>query len=164
MSLYTQDIDVNYQAGLVWSRDPQFRIVYLPSETLAVGLSLENPEQYIGGSAGGGLVTLPSALVTPYANELDNGNTGLTVPNVHPDIIAKVAFDPKVANRSAHVEVAGLVRTFRLFNPLTQKHFSATGGGGSVNLNLKVIKNPRMVSNNYYSAGGGRWIFGKPLI
>lgn len=158
---YSQNVDVNYQAGLVWSRDPQFRIVYHPTDTLALGLSLENPEQYIGGSSGGGLVTLPAALVTPYANELDNGNSGLAVPNVHPDIIAKVAFDPKVTNRSVHVEVAGVLRTFRLFNPLSQRYFTATGGGGSVNLNVEVFKNFRVVSNNYYSAGGGRWIFGQ---
>jgi len=65
---YSQNIDVNYQAGLVWSRDPQFRIIYHPNNNVAIGISLENPEQYIGGSAGGGVVTLPSALATAYAN------------------------------------------------------------------------------------------------
>jgi hypothetical protein len=158
---YSQDIDVNYQAGLVWSRDPQFRIIYHPNNNVALGVSLENPEQYIGGSAGGGLVTLPSALVTPYANELNNGNTNLAVPNVHPDIITKIAFDRQVGDRSMHLDAAGVVRTFRLYNPLSQQYFTATGGGGSVNLNLEVIKNLRVVSNNYYSDGGGRWIFGQ---
>jgi hypothetical protein len=158
---YTQDIDVNYQAGLVWSRDPQFRVVYHPNSSVAFGVSLENPEQYIGGSAGGGLVTLPSALVTPYANELSNGNTNLAVPNVHPDIITKIAFDRQVGDRSMHIEAAGVVRTFRLYNPLSQQYFTATGGGGSVNLNFEIIKNLRVVSNNYYSDGGGRWIFGQ---
>jgi len=158
---YTQDVDVNYQAGLVWSRDPQFRVIYHPNNNWALGVSLENPEQYIGGSAGGGLVTLPSALVTPYANELNNGNTNLAVPDVHPDIITKIAFDRQVGDRSMHIEAAGVVRTFRLFNPLSQQYFTATGGGGSVNLNFEIIKNLRVVSNNYYSDGGGRWIFGQ---
>ena len=158
---YTQNVDVNYQAGLVWGRQPQVRFVYHPNKSLALGLSLENPEQYIGGSAGGGLITLPAALVTPYANQLSNGNTNLGVPNVHPDIITKIAYDTKVSDRSLHLEVAGLVRTFRLYNPLTQKHYSATGGGGSVNLNFELAKNLRVVSNNYYSGGGGRWIFGQ---
>jgi len=99
---YTQNIDTNYQVGLVWARSPQFRVVYHPNESVAIGLSLENPEQYIGGSGGGGLVTLPTALVTPFANQLDNGNTALGVPNLHPDIITKVAFDRQVANRSLH--------------------------------------------------------------
>lgn len=158
---YSQVIDTNYQAGLVWARDPQFRVIYHPNDSLAIGVSLENPEQYIGGSAGGGLVTLPSALVTAYANELNNGNTNLAVPNLHPDIIAKIAFDPKMANHSLHIDAAGLVRTFRLYNPLTQQYFTTTGGGGSINLNFEVVKNLRVVSNNYYSDGGGRWIFGQ---
>ena len=146
---------------MVWSRDPQFRVIYHPNNNWALGVSLENPEQYIGGSAGGGLVTLPSALVTPYANELNNGNTNLAVPDVHPDIITKIAFDRQVGDRSMHIEAAGVVRTFRLYNPLSQQYFTATGGGGSVNLNFEIIKNLRVVSNNYYSDGGGRWIFGQ---
>jgi hypothetical protein len=158
---YSQNIDVNYQAGLVWSRDPQFRVIYHPNNSVAFGVSLENPEQYIGGSAGGGVVTLPSALATAYANELNNGNTSLAVPNVHPDIITKIAFDRQVGDRSLHLEAAGVLRTFRLYNPLSQRYFTATGGGGSVNLNFEVIKNFRFVSNNYYSDGGGRWIFGQ---
>jgi hypothetical protein len=158
---YTQNIDVNYQAGLVWGRQPQLRFIYHPNKSLALGISLENPEQYIGGSAGGGLITLPALLASVYANQLSNGNTGLAAPNVHPDIVAKVAFDTKVNDRGLHLEVAGVLRTFRVYNPLTQKHFSATGGGGSVNLNFELAKNLRLVSNNYYSAGGGRWIFGQ---
>lgn len=158
---YTQVVDPNLQAGLVWGRVPQFRIVYHPNDTIALGLSLENPEQYIGGSAGGSLITLPSGLVNAYAGELNNGNTSLTVPNLHPDIIAKLTFDPKIANHSLHIEAAGLVRTFRLYNPLNQQYFSATGGGGSLNINFEVMKNFRLVSNNFYSDGGGRWIFGQ---
>lgn len=47
---YTQDVDVNYQNGLVWGRLPQFRVVYHPNESAAFGGSLKNPEQYISGS------------------------------------------------------------------------------------------------------------------
>lgn len=155
---FSQAIDVHYQAGLVWGRDPQFRVIYHPNHRIAVGVSLENPEQYIGGSAGAGVITLPSALVTAYANELNNGNTNLAVPNLHPDIVGKITFDP---NHSFHIEAAGVVRTFRLYNPLNQQYFTATGGGGSLNINFEVMKNFRVVSNNYYSDGGGRWIFGQ---
>src|SRR5579864_887628 len=154
---YSQDIDVNYQNGLVWSRNPQFRFIVHPSEKVAMGISLENPEQYIGGSGGGGLVTLPAALSTPYANQLNNGNTTLAVPDVHPDVVAKIAFDP---NRRAHVEVAGLFRTFRVYNPLNTAHYTSQGGGGSVNVNFGITKNFRLVSNNFWSDGGGRWMFG----
>jgi hypothetical protein len=154
---YSQDIDVNYQAGLVWSRNPQFRFIVHPNSKIAMGLSLEGPEQYIGGSGGGGLVTLPSALATPYANQLNNGTTTLAVPDVHPDIIAKIALDP---SSRAHLEVAGLFRTFKVYNPLTTSHYTNHGAGGSVNFNFGLTKNFRLVSNNYWSDGGGRWIFG----
>lgn len=154
---YSQDIDVNYQAGLVWSRNPQFRFIVHPNKQIAMGLSLEAPEQYIGGSGGGGVVTLPSALATPYANQLNNGTSTLAVPDVHPDIIAKIAFDP---SSRAHLEVAGLFRTFKVYDPFTTSHHTSNGAGGSVNFNFGLTKNFRLVSNNFWSDGGGRWIFG----
>ena len=154
---YTQVIDVNYQNGLVWSRNPQFRFILHPTEKIAMGLSLENSEQYIGGSGGGGLVTLPAALATPYAKQLNDGTTSLSVPDAHPDVIAKIAFDP--SNR-AHLEVAGLFRTFRVYNPLANNHYTSHGFGGSANVNFEIAKGVRLFSNNYWSDGGGRWIFG----
>jgi hypothetical protein len=158
---FSQVIDTNYHVGLVWGRIPQFRFVYHANPTVTMGLSLENSEQYIGGSAGGGLVTLPTALATAYSNQLDNGNTTLMVPNLHPDIVAKVAFDPKVGKRDLHLEVAGLVRTFKVFNPNNLQSFTTTGGGGSVNINFELVKNLRLVTNNFFSDGGGRYIFGQ---
>ncbi len=158
---YSQDMDVNYQLGLTWARDPQFRFVFHPSEKVAMGFSLENPEQYIGGSAGGGLVTIPSKLVTPYASMLDNGGTSLSVPGVHPDIVAKIAFDPKVGGRDFHFEFGGTVRTFKVWNPLSGLSFVKTGGAGQVNLNLELFKGFHLVTNNYWGDGGGRYIFGQ---
>jgi hypothetical protein len=154
---YSQDIDVNYQNGLVWSRNPQFRFIVHPSARVAMGLSLENPEQYIGGSGGGGLITLPAAYATPYANQLNNGNTMLSVPDVHPDIIAKLALDP---SSKAHLEVAGVFRTFRVYDPIEFTHHTANGVGGSANFNFELARGFRVLSNNYWSDGGGRWIFG----
>ncbi|HXJ41198.1 MAG TPA: hypothetical protein VNH18_18090, partial [Bryobacteraceae bacterium] len=155
---YTQVVDVNYQEGLVWSRNPQFRFIVHPNDKIAMGLSLENPEQYIGGSGGGGLVTLPAALATPYAKQLNDGTTSLSVPDVHPDVIAKVAFDP---GSRAHLELAGLFRTFKVYNPLDLNHYTSHGYGGSANVNFELAKGFRVVSNNYWSDGGGRWIFGQ---
>src|SRR5579871_2200929 len=58
---YSQTVDVNYMAGLTWTRQPGFRVLYHPSNTVTFGFSAENPEQYIGGSAGGSTITLPAA-------------------------------------------------------------------------------------------------------
>jgi len=75
---YTQVIDVNYQNGLVWSRNPQFDSFSTPPR--------RSPWIVPGkfgtvhwSSGGGGLVTLPAALATPYAKQLNDGTTSLSV-------------------------------------------------------------------------------------
>jgi hypothetical protein len=155
---YSQVVDVNYMNGLVWGRIPGIRLVYHPTEKATMGVSLENADQYFGGSGGGGVPTLPVALAGPMAPELDQGVTNdIATPNVHPDVIAKVAFDP---NAHVHFEVAGVERTVKLFNPLTQQTFTKGSGGGSINGNFEVVNNIRLVTNNFWSDGGGRYLFG----
>ncbi len=159
---FTQDMDVNYQLGLVWGRIPEFRMVYHPSSKVALALALDNPEQYIGGSGGAGTIVLPANLATAYAGQLNNGATTLGVPNMHPDIIAKIAFDPTLPNGNAfHFELAGVERTFKTFNPLTGQHFTTAGGGIAANLNFEIVKGFRFLTNNFWSDGGGRYIFGQ---
>src|SRR5258708_6273528 len=46
---YSQDIDVNYQAGLVWSRTPGMRVIYHPNSSWAMGVAVEDPEASVGG-------------------------------------------------------------------------------------------------------------------
>ena len=148
---YTQDMDTNYQVGLTWARQGQIRFIYHPSNTVALGVSLENPQQFVGGA-----VTLPS---TFNVNQVDQG-ANVNTPNLHPDIIGKIAFDPMVSGRHMHVEVAGLLSSFRVFNPAINNPVTSTGGGGSVNFNLELVKNFHLIMNSFYSDGGGRYIFG----
>jgi hypothetical protein len=160
---YSQDIDVNYNVGLTWGRIPQFRFVYHPSDTVAAGVSFEQADQYIGGSGGGGLITYPtnSNIATNYASQLDNGATGpTTTPNVFPDVIGKLAFDPKTGSVSQHVELVGLLRTFRVFNPANNTKYNSQGAGVSLNLNFAIGKNFHLMTNNFYGDGGGRYLFG----
>jgi hypothetical protein len=56
--------------------------------------------------------------------------------------------------------VGGVLTRFAFFNPLTSQHYDAAGGGGSVNVNIEVIKNLHVVANTFVSAGAGRYIFG----
>ena len=49
---YSQDMDTNYQVGIPWTRAPQFRAVYHPSDVVSLGFALETAEQYGGGSSG----------------------------------------------------------------------------------------------------------------
>jgi len=154
---YSQDIDVNYQLGLVWARTPGLRVVYHPSSSWAMALAAEDPEVSIGGSGGGGAVTLPSAFSTSYASQLDAGAANNTVPNVMPDIEGKIAYDYQ---KKFHFEVAGIFRDFKVYNLTANKHNYTQGGGGSVNMNVELAPGFRLLTNNYWSDGGGRYIFG----
>lgn len=154
----TQDIDVNYQIGLVWGRIPELRFTYHPSDKVAFAVALDHQEQYIGGSAGGSLVTFPSNLTTYAGGQLNNGTTSYGVPNVFPDLIAKVAFDP---SPRFHIEAGGVERAFRVWNPNNNNHYSAVGGGGFVNFNFELAPGFRLMVDTFASDGGGRYIFGQ---
>ena len=157
---YSQVVDVNYMNGLTWGRIPGVRFLLHPSEKVTWGISLENAAQYFGGSGGGGTPTLPTALAgnSQFTGQLDqNAVNGVAVPNVFPDVISKLAFDP---SSKVHVELAGVTSTLKLFNPVTQKFFTKTGGGGSINANVEVASGLRIVTNNFWSDGEGRYLFG----
>jgi hypothetical protein len=166
---FSQVIDVNYMAGLTWTRQPGMRILLHPTSKVTAGLSFENPDQYVGGQAGGSGITLPAALAALAPAQLDNavnigtGNPVLAVPSVHPDIIAKIALDP---TSRFHFEVAGIERTFKIWNPNTTgpgagQYSTKAGAGIQVGLNAEVVKNFRVISTNYWSDGGGRYLFGQ---
>jgi len=172
---YSQDIDVNYQAGLFWGRIPELRFVYHPSKQVAFAVALDSPDQYGGGSSGGGSIVLPSALsaTSAYAGELDFGASsgGIATPNLAPDVIAKLTFDP---NKRVHAEIGGVERNFKVYYPgaaavaatsttpaIPAANFSAQGAGGFANLHVEIVKGLRLVTNNFWSDGGGRYIFGQ---
>lgn len=157
---YSQAIDVNYIIGLTWTRQPGVRLLYHPNDKIAFGLSLENPDQQIGGNAGAALLTLPaaSALSGIGGNQADNATNVLNTPNVNPDIIAKVAFDP--ASR-VHFEVAGIERTFRIWDSATNSYSTVAGGGLQVGLNAEVLTGVRLISTNFLSDGGARYMLGQ---
>jgi hypothetical protein len=155
---YGQAVDVNYLNGLTWGRIPGVRFVLHPSEKVTWGISLENSSQYFGGSGGGAVPTLPAALATSMAGELDqNVSNGVATPNVAPDVISKLAFDP---SSKAHVELVGVVSETKLFNPSTQLYFTKAGAGGSLNANFLLAPGFRIVTNNFWSDGEGRYLFG----
>jgi len=162
---YTQVIDINYVAGLTWTRQPGMRVLYHPSEKVTFGFSAEQPDQYAGGSAGGSTITYPAAFASLANTQVDvsqnvsAGQNVLSQPTVSPDFIAKLAFDP---SSRFHFEVGGVERNFKTVNPsiLTQ-HFSAQGGGLLVGANAEIFKNFRLITTNYWSDGGGRYLFGQ---
>jgi hypothetical protein len=155
---YTQVVDVNYTNGLFWGRIPGVRFIGHPSKTVAFGLALENSDPYFGGSGGGGTPVLPAAFATSYNTQIDNGaNNDRAVANVHPDIIAKITYDP---SSRAHLEVGGVESTVRVFNPVTSQYFTKAGAGVTATVNVALTKSLRVITANYYNDGTGRYIFG----
>jgi len=159
---YSQDMDTNYQVGIPWTRAPQFRAVYHPSDIVSIGFALETAEQYGGGSSGGGSIVLPSTLATPFTNtQIDLGAATFTPPNLVPDVQAKIAFDPKVNGNLFHIEFGGVLSAFKTYNPLTSTSFTKEGGGGEANFNLELIKGFHLIVNTFASDGAGRYLFGQ---
>jgi len=165
---YSQDIDVNYQLGLTWGRIPGFRGVFHPNDKVAFGVSLENSEPYVGGANGGSAVTLPALVGAANATsgavlggQINNGSSVISSAALAPDIIAKLAFDP---NSRFHFEIDGVEIANKFANPASTPAFQTNtkvGGGGSINLNVALTKNFRLLTNNFWSDGGGRYIFGE---
>jgi hypothetical protein len=155
----TEDLDPNIQSGLVWARNPQTRVVFHASPSVAIGVSFESGDTYVGGSAGAGTITLPSALAPNYFGQVDNSTgNGNSVPSPNTDWIAKVAFDP---SRSIHFEVAGQMNRFEFYNPLNNRSFSITGGAVAVNAGIDAVRHLTLFTNNFYTNGAGDYIFGE---
>ena len=72
-------------------------------------------------------------------------------------MVGKLAFDP---SSKFHGEIGGIVRQFRVWNPNSANHYYTAGGGGFLNLNFEIVPGFRIITNNYWSDGGGRYIFG----
>jgi hypothetical protein len=159
---YSQNMDFNYQVGLTWTRAPQVRFVFHPNEHWGMGVALENAQQFIGQGAE---VAFPAAFNAQLAVQFDAANNSST-PNLHPDVIAKIAYDNMTAGgKHMHLEAAGLLSTIKVTNipTVTGATFvshTATGGGVEAAVNLEFLKNIRFVANGFYSDGGGRYIFG----
>ncbi len=161
---FSQVIDINYIAGLTWTRQPGLRVLVHPNKHATFGFSVEQADQYMGGSAGGSQIVLPTNLSALLSSQLDGGaniGTGagyLGQPTYTPDFIAKVALDFS----RVHFEVAGLESNFKTVG-LTAPYTSHTkaGGGVEVGLNVALTKNFRLITSNFLSNGGGRYLFGQ---
>ena len=158
-------LDTSYLAGLTFARQAGFRVVYHATDWWTLGASLENAQQYA-----------PNSVVFPgtagfFASQFDNGSgatnagsatTNPAIPNLHPDVIVKTAFDWKPGGRAFHLEAAGLIRSFKVFNNLITSNptDTATAGSGAVDLDFELFKKFRLIANSFYGEGGGRYIGG----
>ena len=160
----TFHIDTNYQVGLPYARQTQFRFVYHPTPFIATGISVENGEQFSGSA-----VTFPALFSTAQTDtNSSNASSGgaTSTPNVHPDVIAKATFDRNLYGKHYwHIGVAGLLTSTRVFTPASvTKSASAKdeheGGGVVGNINLELFKGFHLITVGYWSDGGGRYMGG----
>jgi hypothetical protein len=129
---------------------------------LTFGLAAEEPDQYIGGSRAVPQSScrppIPACPAPSLTRQLSNPYAG---PQLTPDFIAKIAFDP---SSRFHAEVAGIVSTFKILNTanlaLGQTNTKA-GGGIQVGSTVEIFKGFRLISTNFWSDGEGRYLFGQ---
>ena len=157
-------LDTSYLAGLVYDRQPGIRVVYHAADWWSFGVALENPQQFV-----------PSSVVFPtdgstnfFSSQFDNGSSSTsaassavnpTVPNLHPDVLAKTAFDWRLGGKLFHVDAGGVARSFKVYNNLATPAATntITGGGGGVNVNFEVLRNFHLIANSFYGDGVGRY-------
>jgi len=170
---FSQDMDTNYQLGLTWARQAGVRFLLHPTKTWALGLSIENPEQTLPGG-----VVLPSTVSANDGSQFDTNSGSLTgsgagtntsVPNLHPDVILKTAFDFGPEGHHAHFDFAGLFRSFKEVNLVASTPNSNLtsantvtdtihGGGVAGTAYLELFKNFHFIGTAFWSSGGGRYI------
>jgi hypothetical protein len=168
---YGQEMDTNYLLGLTWARQAGVRFLVHPTNYWVFGVSLENAEQTLPSG-----VTLPpgtSAIVSQFDNNSGAINgaqaaANTAVPNLHPDIIAKTAFDFGPMGHHVHFDFAGVFRSFKEINLITSPASNFTGantmyntihgGGFEGGMNVELFKNFRFIGTAFWSSGGGRYI------
>ena len=80
------------------------------------------------------------------------------MPNPFPDIIGKIAFDPKIGRTHQHFDAAVLVRRFKTYSLGTDTTFNKTAVGGELTAAVELVPSVRLVATGFYSSGGGRYI------
>jgi hypothetical protein len=131
-------IDDQYVPGFTWARQPQIRVTKDFDQTLWFALSAENPQTTFGStfSSNGVAPTVPTVTFNtiPPGGSLFNSANAVSL-NQMPDIIGKAAWDPKIDDRTIHMEVFGMFRDFhdRVAFPFGTgfiSHNDETAGGG----------------------------------
>ncbi|HUO22554.1 MAG TPA: hypothetical protein VMU59_08575 [Caulobacteraceae bacterium] len=94
-------IDAQYVPGFAWARQPQVRIAHdFMDKQLWVAASLENPQTTLGNTKVGTGVTA-TLNQAPGSGYYSGTNYSL---NQFPDVVGKVAFEPKIKDHTLHLE------------------------------------------------------------
>jgi len=151
----TYNEDQNLGVGVPYTRAAEFRVAYHPNEHWAMGVGIENSNQFIGG-----YVALPSGF-TSVGAQFDNGaNAGAA--NLMPDILSKVTYDRDFSGKHFHAEVTGLftgaqASVIPVGSTSFKKH-DTFGGGGQLAANYELRPKLLLLGNAFWSDGGAHYL------
>src|SRR5262245_26317569 len=145
-------VDQNYLTGTVWDRSPQVRFTFRPSAAFNWAVSAENPEQQIGTA-----VKLPACCTSDLDTQYNTGSNGLSVPNLMPDIVSRIAFNTE---KVFHVDAGGVFRVFRHTLKPYDDSFKHAAGGVSVNGRARTNNATTLIGQFAYGSGMGRYLGG----
>jgi hypothetical protein len=141
-------IDAQYIPGFTFTRQPQIRLTEDFGNTFWAAVSLENPQTTFYSSS----TAYPKAVVlvdnSPAGTGFNSANT-LSLNHI-PDVIAKVAFEPTVADRTVHIEAYYLYRNF--YERLNYVNQNVNGGGVGAGLTVPVV--PQILDFQVSGLGG----------
>ena len=122
---FSQTVDPNYQAGLAWGRTDAVPADDSSQRQPVRRRSRSKTRTSTLAAASGCRRDFPRARSIPVPSVND-------VPNPFPDIIGKIAFDPKIGRTHQHIDAAVLVRRFKTYSLDTDTTFSKTAIGGEL--------------------------------
>jgi hypothetical protein len=154
----TYNEDQNLGIGVPYTRAAEFRVGYHVNDHWAIGVGVENSNQYIGN-----YVALPSGFSSIGSQFDNNANAGAA--NLMPDILAKTTYDTRLSGRHFHAELTGfLTGAHASVMPSGSTSFhtrTAYGGGGQVATNYELIPNKLVfLANAFWSDGGAHYLVG----
>ena len=154
----TYNEDQNLAVGVPYTRAAEFRVGYHVNDHWAIGVGIENSNQFIGN-----YVALPAGFSSIGAQFDNNANAGAA--NLMPDILAKTTYDTKLSGRHFHAELTGfLTGAHASVMPTGSTAFhsrTAYGGGGQVATNYELVPNKLVfLANGFWSDGGAHYLVG----
>ncbi|MGA8676133.1 MAG: hypothetical protein WB621_13020 [Candidatus Acidiferrales bacterium] len=154
----TYNEDQNLGVGVPYTRAAEFRVAYHVNEHWALGVGMENSNQYIGN-----YVALPVGF-TPIGLQFDN-NANAGAANLMPDILAKTTYDTNLLGRHFHVESTGFFTgAHASVQPAGSTEFRsrrAFGGGATIAGNYELLPNKLVfLANAFWSDGGAHYLVG----
>ncbi len=151
----TYNEDQNLMVGVPYTRAAEFRAAYHPNEHWAMGVGIEDPNQYIGT-----YVALPMGFASIGSQFDNNNNPGAA--NLMPDILSKVTYDRDFSGRHFHAELTGFATgAHAAVMPVGSTGFrthSVIGGGGQIAANYQLLPKLVLLANVFWSDGGAHYL------